>query len=175
MTQYRRNWSAGGTYFFTVVTAIRRAGLLVEHIDDLRDAFRISRAEHPFEIDAIVILPDHLHAIWTLPPGDVDYALRWKKIKARFSRQIPKNESRSASRTTKGERGVWQRRYWEHTIRDDKDFQTHFDYIHFNPVKHGYVTTAREWPHSSFKQYAAKNIYPLNWGGACDFDGEFGE
>jgi putative transposase len=175
MTEYRRNWSAGGTYFFTVVAANRSRGPLVERIENLRDAFRIVRAEHPFNIDAIVILPDHLHAIWTLPPGDFDYALRWKKIKAAFSRRMPKTEDRSASRTRKGERGIWQRRYWEHTIRDDEDFRVHFDYIHFNPVKHGYAKAARDWPHSSFRQSVTQGVYPVDWGSSGDADADFGE
>ena len=175
MTEYRRNWSAGGTFFFTVVTANRHAGPLVERIDDLRNAFQTVRALHPFEIDAIVILPDHLHAIWTLPPGDFDYGLRWKKIKAIFSRHLPRGEPRSASRIAKGERGIWQRRYWEHTIRDDEDLRAHVDYIHFNPVKHGYVSTAVEWPHSTFQQFVVQNIYPMDWGGRRKFEGEFGE
>jgi putative transposase len=175
MTEYRRNWSVGGTYFFTVVTANRSNGLLVEHIADLRDAFRIVRAEHPFNIDAIVVLPDHLHAIWTLPPGDFDYALRWKKIKAAFSKRLPKDEPRSNSRIAKGERGIWQRRYWEHTIRDDEDYQRHFDYIHFNPVKHGCVAATKDWPHSSFQQAVTQGVYPVDWGGGGDADGVFGE
>jgi putative transposase len=175
MTEYRRNWSAGGTYFFTVVAANRAHGPLIEHIDKLREAFRTVRHDHPFQIDAIVILPDHLHAIWTLPPEDFDYALRWKKIKAKFSRSMPKQESRSASRKVNGERGIWQRRYWEHTIRDDEDFQTHFDYIHFNPVKHGHVRFAREWPYSTFEQSVNQGRYPVNWGGTVDDDGDFGE
>jgi len=175
MTEYRRNWSAGGTYFFTVVTANRSPGPLIDHIDHLREAFRIVRAEHPFEIDAIVILPDHLHTLWTLPLGDFDYAQRWKKIKAAFSRRMSKNEPRSASRTNKGERGIWQRRYWEHTIRNDEDFKAHVDYIHFNPVKHGHVATACAWPHSTFAQFVAHGLYPLEWGGGSDSDREFGE
>jgi putative transposase len=105
----------------------------------------------------------------------LDYALRWKKIKAAFSRRLPKTEDRSASRINKGERGIWQRRYWEHTIRDEKDYQAHFDYIHFNPVKHGYVSAAREWPHSSFPQSVTRGVYPVDWGGNGDADGDFGE
>ena len=175
MTDYRRNWISGGTYFFTVVAANRVIGPLVEHIDDLREAFRTVRAEHPFEIDAIVILPDHLHTLWTLPSGDSDYAMRWKKIKAAFSKRMPDNEPRSASRAAKGERGIWQRRFWEHTICDEDDLRAHFDYIHFNPVKHGYVRATSEWPHSIFRQYVDQGVYPMDWGGGGDGDRDFGE
>ena len=178
MTQYRRNRVAGGTYFFTVVAAHRANGPLVEHIANLRAAFRLVIAEHPFEIEAIVILPDHLHALWTLPQGDADYATRWKKIKTNFSKRLPRNEpreSRSASRTAKGERGIWQRRYWEHTIRDDDDFGAHCDYIHFNPVKHGYARVVGDWPHSTFRQYVDRGVYPMDWGGSEGDGGDFGE
>ena len=143
MTNYRRNFLGGGTFFFTVNLADRRSCLLTTHIDLLRQAFRDVRRRHPFEIEAVVILPDHLHAVWTLPEGDADFALRWRQIKAGFSRALPGGESVSSSRTGKGERGVWQRRYWEHTVRDEKDFARHVDYIHFNPVKHGHVTRVR--------------------------------
>lgn len=175
MTHYRRNWILGGTYFFTVVAANRASAPLVDHINDLRLAFRTVRAELPFEIDAIVILPDHLHTLWTLPQRDSDYAVRWKKIKAVFSKCMPDNESRSASRVAKGERGIWQRRYWEHTIRDENDLRAHCDYIHFNPVKHGYVRAACDWPHSTFRQYADTGTYPMDWGGVADDEGDFGE
>jgi putative transposase len=115
----------------------------------LRSSFRDTRARHPFTIDAIVVLPDHLHAIWTLPEGDADYATRWRQIKSAFSRALPHDEAISSSRLRKGERGVWQRRYWEHTLRDQDDFAAHVDYIHFNPVKHGHAPEPDEWPYSS--------------------------
>lgn len=175
MTQYRRNRVAGGTYFFTAATAGRTNGPLIEHIADLRESFRIVRTQHPFVIEAIVILPDHLHAIWTLPQGDADYATRWKKIKAEFSKRLPMGAQRSTSQIAKGERGIWQRRYWEHTVRDDEDFWTHCDYIHFNPVKHGHARFAHEWPHSTFRKYVDQGIYPLNWGGGVEIDHDFGE
>jgi putative transposase len=175
MTQYRRNWIPGGTYFFTVAAAKRPNGPLVEYIADLRQAFRVVRFEHPFEIDAIVILPDHLHTIWTLPPGDSDYASRWRKIKAAFSKRLPRNALRSASQIAKGERGIWQRRYWEHTIRDDNDLRAHVDYIHGNPVKHGYVRASSEWPHSTFLQYVDRGVYAVDWGGCADDACDVGE
>lgn len=120
MTNYRRNFVTGGTFFFTVNLAERRLRLLTENIDLLRRAFRHARARHPFSTEAIVVLPDHLHAIWTLPDDDGDFAVRWRLIKSTFSRSLPFGERVSASRVSKGERGVWQRRYWEHTIRDEK-------------------------------------------------------
>ena len=127
----------GGSYFFTVNLAERRLSLLTEYIDLLRRAFREVRTRHPFRIEAAVILPEHLHMIWTLPEDDADFALRWRLIKSGFSHALPGGERTSASRAGKGERGIWQRRYWEHTLRDENDFARHLDYIHFNPVKHG--------------------------------------
>jgi putative transposase len=127
----------GGTYFFTVNLYDRQSMLLTRNVGVLRDAVRKVRAKAPFHIDAWVVLPDHLHCLWTLPEGDFDYATRWKAIKTDFSKQIPEGEFRSASRVAKGERGIWQRRFWEHTIRDDRDYRAHVDYVHFNPVKHG--------------------------------------
>ena len=145
-----------------------------QRIEVLRGAFRAVRVEHPFEIDAIVILPDHLHTIWTLPPNDYDYALRWKKVKTLFSKRMPKREPRSASRTAKGERGIWQRHYWEHLIRDEEDFQRHFDYVHINPLKHGLVEQVKDWPYSTFHRYAEQGVYPQDWAGIIE-EGDFGE
>ena len=127
MTNYRRNFVPGGSYFFTVNLADRRLRLLSDHIDLLRAAFRDTRTRHPFLIDAIVVLPEHLHAIWTLPEGDRDFATRWRLIKSGFSRGLPRGEHVSASRLEKGERGIWQRRYWEHTLRDEADYARHAD------------------------------------------------
>src|SRR4051812_35349477 len=145
MTTYRRNFVPGGSFFFTVNLADRRGRLLTDHIDHLRHAFRATRVRHPYSIEAIVILPDHLHAIWTLPGDDADFATRWRLIKSAFSHAVPRGERISDSRQRKSERGIWQRRYWEHTIRDERDFIGHVDYIHFNPVKHGYVTCVQDW------------------------------
>jgi putative transposase len=114
MTSYRRNFALGGSYFFTLNLADRRRSLLTDNISALRNAFRIVRDRHPFTIEAIVILPDHLHAIWTLPPDDNNFSSRWRLIKSTFSRELPATEARSSSRLAKGERGIWQRRYWEH-------------------------------------------------------------
>src|SRR6267142_264912 len=165
--RYRRADVPGGTYFFTVNLAERKRTLLVDHVDVLRAVIQKVKALHPFRIDAMVILPDHLHAVWTLPVGDCDYPTRWMLIKTGFSRQIPKDERRSESRQAKGERSIWQRRYWEHLIRDDRDFARHADYIHYNPVKHGYVKRVEDWPHSTFHRFVARGIYPSDWGGVA--------
>jgi putative transposase len=147
----------------------------VDHIASLRHALQYVRRRHPFAIDAMVVLPDHLHALWTLPAGDVDYALRWRLLKAFFSHRIPPGEHRSDSRIAKRERGLWQRRYWEHLIRDDDDLQRHVDYIHFNPVKHGHVAKAIDWPYSTLHRYVAKGWLAADWGGAPKPDIEAGE
>jgi putative transposase len=117
-------------------------------------------------MEAIVILPDHLHCIWTLSEGDDDFSTRWRQVKAAFSRQLPKTERRSQSRLNKGERGIWQRRFWEHAIRDEVDHQRHVDYIHYNPIKHEYVTRVADWPFSSFHHFVRMGVYPGDWGGS---------
>lgn len=169
MTQYRRMHTKGATYFFTVNCAKRgNNSVLVENIERLRQSFRKIKRKHPFTIDAIVILPEHLHCIWTLPANDSDYPTRWGLIKAHFSRGIPKGEKRSLSRQLRGERGIWQRRYWEHQIRGDQDYQRHVDYIHWNPVKHGWVNQPSEWPYSSFHAFVRQGILPSDWAGKTD-------
>jgi len=165
MANYRRNFPPGGSYFFTVNLADRRRALLTNHIDLLRAAFRQVRGRHPFAVEAAVILPDHLHAIWTLPDGDADFATRWRLIKCGFSRALPRAERLSASPAEKDERGIWQRRYWEHTLRDEDDFVRHLDYIHFNPVKHGHAVRVRDWPFSSFHRRVRLGAYPIDWAG----------
>ena len=148
MSNYRRTLSAGHTYFFTVNLAQRRGNdLLIKHIDSLREAFSKVRRYRPFVIHAIVILPDHLHCLWQLPENDSDYSTRWRLIKSEFSKRIIYGEDITASRLRKGERGLWQRRYWEHLIRDERDFVAHVKYIYNNPVKHGYVQQAADWPY----------------------------
>ena len=142
----------------------------------LRSAFRYARDRDPFTIEAIVVLPDHLHCIWTLPEADSDFATRWRLIKSAFSRGLPRNERISQSRLHRGERGIWQRRYWEHTLRDQDDFANHVDYVHINPVKHGHVTRVADWPFSSFHRMVRLGIYPEDWAGSvADHAGEFGE
>ena len=163
MSNYRRAKVSGGTCFFTVSLLERRRRLLVDHIADLRAAFRATHAVRPFEIIAIVILPDHLHCVWRLPAGDDDNANRWAKIKAGFSRRPPAEERRSLQRVSRRERGIWQRRYWEHLIRDEHDLRRHVDYIHFNPVKHGHVPRVADGPHSSFHRCVKSGDYPAGW------------
>ena len=162
--QYRRALIEGGTYFFTVNLAERKNGILIDEIDKLRIAFKNVKQKHPFELDAMVVLPDHLHAIMTLPEKDKDYSTRWMLIKAAFSRQLPKQERISRSRQSKGERGIWQRRFWEHLIRDESDYEKHVDYIHYNPVKHGYVSCACDWLHSSIHRYIDRGLLKNTWG-----------
>src|SRR5271154_7105269 len=152
MPEYRRNRVAGGTYFFTVNLLDRNSRLLVTEIDALRDAIRHVRAGAPFHIDGWVVLPEHMHWMWTLPADDANYSARWRDIKKEFLRRIPRGEFRSVAHVRRGERGIWQRRFWEHTIRDDRDYAAHLDYIHFNPVKHGLVAEARSWEYSSFRR-----------------------
>jgi putative transposase len=163
MPDYRRNRVAGGTFFFTVNLLDRSSRLLVTHIDALRDATRAVRARAPFHIDAWVVLPEHMHCIWTLPPGDDDYSGRWRALKKAFAKTIPPNERRSAVRLHRHERGIWQRRFWEHTIRDDADYAAHMDCIHFNPVKHGLVDHPAAWPFSTFQRCVAAGLYPSDW------------
>jgi putative transposase len=152
MVRYRRNFLPGGTFFFTVTLSDRASSALVEQIDVLRTAFRTAQTERPFTIDAIVVLPDHLHTVMTMPPDDADFSGRWRRIKSMFTHRT-------------GTPGVWQRRSWEHTIRDDEDLARHVDYIHFNPVKHELVRRVRYWPHSSFHRYVREGVLPEDWGG----------
>ncbi len=166
MPQYIRAFVPGGTFFFTVTLLERRRKLLTENIDHLREVFQAVRRRRPFTTEAIVILPDHLHCIWTLPPGDADFSTRWHDIKARFAAQIPPGERLSPRRLQKGERGIWQRRFWEHVIRDETDHERHVDYLHYNPVKHGHVTRVAAWPYSSFHRYVEQGIYSLDWAAA---------
>ena len=160
---YRRIRQEGGTYFFTVNLAERSGTLLVDRIDDLRNAVRVVKQRHPFDIVAWIVLPDHMHAVWTLPEGDGDCATRWMLIKAGFSRSIPKGELIRATRRRKGERGIWQRRFWEHLITDEDDLLRHVDYVHINPVKHGYVMRAADWPYSSIHRYIRRGEMPGDW------------
>jgi putative transposase len=169
MPKYRRWRVQGATYFFTVVTHLRRRFLtdpLARRC--LREAIATVRAKRPFEIPAIVLLPDHLHAIWNLPIGDADYSVRWRRIKEEFTRQYTKAGGSEGpltpSRQQRSERGIWQRRFWEHTIQEEHDFERHFDYIHYNPVKHGYVESPKDWPWSSFHKWVDREVYSPDWG-----------
>jgi putative transposase len=172
MPEYRRVKTAGGTYFFTLVTNLRQPILTKEVFRlALRQGIQRARDTLPFQIDAWVLLPDHLHAVWTLPPEDDNYAPRWAIIKRRVStlcgKQFNKIEELSESRQKRKESGIWQKRFWEHQIRDDLDFQRHMDYLHWNPVKHGYVQSVADWPFSSFHRLVARGIYPPDWGGTA--------
>jgi putative transposase len=178
MVNYRRNFVPDGTYFFTVTLRNRHSQQLTRSIDLLIQAFRNTLRIKPFSCDATVILPDHLHAIWTLPPGDIDYPGRWKAIKSNFSRGLAKSGIPVEKRHD-GSALVWQRRYWEHTIRDNNDLNRHIDYIHMNPVKHGWVKRVADWPYSSFHRYVRHGLLPLDWasnslsdtiGGEPEFD-----
>jgi putative transposase len=168
---YRRIWQPGGTYFFTV-NCLKRHGndLLVRNIDLLRESVRIVKQSHPFIIHGWVVLPEHLHCVIELPQGDNDFALRWRLIKMNFSKGLPVIEHRSSVRKQRGERGIWQRRYWEHQIRNEKDFAAHMDYVHINPVKHGLVKQVCDWPYSTFHQLVDKGIYPVDWAGSAEMD-----
>ena len=177
MSRYRRSLAAGGTFFFTVTIADRKCGLLVEEIERLRRAFDFARERHPFHMLAYCMLPDHLHTVWRLPDKDADFGLRWSLIKRSFSSGLPAAGARSASKIAKREKGLWQRRFWEHQIRDETDLQRHVDYVHFNPVKHGLVKRVADWPHSSFHAFVERGRLPGDWAGvdaSGDADG-FGE
>jgi putative transposase len=165
MPNYHRARVPGATYFFTVNLRDRKSDLLVREIDLLRATVRATRARYPFHIDAWVVLPEHMHCLWTLPPGDADFARRWQVIKFAFAKRLPATETRTANQQRRNERGIWQRRYWEHLIRDDHDYQRHFDYIHYNPLKHGHVQRLIDWPYSSFHRAVQMGLYSNDWCG----------
>lgn len=166
MPNYRRAFVQGGTWFFTVNLLERyNNDLLVREIDLLRQVVLKVKEKYPFHIDAWVVLPEHMHCIFTLPKGDGDFSLRWRLIKSGFSRALPKTEVLTAVRRAAGERGIWQRHYWEHLIRDEVDLQRHIDYVHVNPLKHGLVERVCDWPYSTFHRYVERRIYPLDWCG----------
>jgi putative transposase len=175
MPHYRRLRAPGGCWFFTVNLLDRRTTLLVDRIDALREATAWTMRRYPFRIDAWVVLPEHLHAIWTLPEGDADFSTRWRMVKTRFARALPPTERRDATRVARGERGIWQRRFWEHLVRDDDDFGRHVEYCAINPVKHGYVRRVVDWPYSSFHRDVRRGIFTEDWGSDVDVLGEFGE
>jgi putative transposase len=192
MSNYRRAYTPGGTYFFTVVTYERKPLLTLEPVRTaLREAIRTVKEIYPFTIDAFVLLPNHLHCIWTLPPDDKDYSRRWSIIKRTVStRCIEVAESTEnglvgGAHQAKGGAGshlkhrelfFWQRRFWEHQVRDEEDFNRHIDYIHWNPVKHGYAKNVVDWDFSTFHRYRENGMYPADWGGCSNEDGEgYGE
>ncbi|MGE4090217.1 MAG: transposase [Candidatus Binatia bacterium] len=182
MPNYRRARVDGGTYFFTVNT-FRRQRFLID--PDVRAALRagiaIVRAEHPFVIEAWVLLPDHMHALWTLPEADHDFPTRWRIIKStvtqRCGPRLHRPELITARRIQRHQSTLWQPRFWEHTIRDEIDFERHVNYIHGNPVKHSYVRQVADWPYSSFHRYVNQGLLPRDWGGTGteEDDADFGE
>ena len=179
MSRYRRSNAAGATFFFTLVTHRRQSILCDEPVRRaLREAVSRERARRPFNIDAWVLLPDHLHCIWSLPPGDADFGFRWGWIKRLVTRAVAaeyeRAEWRNPSRITRRESTIWQRRFWEHQIRDDADYATHMDYVHINPVKHGLVCAVAEWPHSTFHRLARAGVYPVDWAGGDGMLKEYG-
>jgi putative transposase len=164
MPNYRRAFIPGGTYFFTVNLLERRSNdLVVRHISALRESVRTTRRLHPVDIHAWVVLPEHMHCIFELPPNDHDFSLRWRLIKHHFSVAISKNEYRNDVRRSRRERGIWQRRFWEHVIRNEEDYRAHMDYVHYNPVKHGLVKHVKNWPYSTFHSCVQAGMYPLEW------------
>jgi putative transposase len=180
MPDYRRAYVPGGTYFFTVKTFERQPILTEEHCRTaLRQAITEVRTMLPFESIAWVLLPDHLHTVWHLPEADADFSLRWSLIKQRVTRQCADGSSAAPimrSRQKRREGAIWQRRFWEHLIRDDTDLERHVDYIHYNPVKHGYVARVTDWPYSTFHRYARRGVYPADWAtGGERQEGDFGE
>src|SRR5207248_6564114 len=165
----KRNRTPGGVYFFTVVTHERRPILTTDlGRACLREAFRAEQARAPFDLFAVVLLPDHLHAVWVLPAGDADYSARWGKIKESFPRAYLARGGgegkMSANRARHRERGVWQHRFWEHTVRDEDDLERCVNYIHWNPVKHGLVARVRDYPWSSFARFVRSGDYDIDWG-----------
>lgn len=175
MTNYRRAYVPGGSFFFTAVTYQRRK-ILTERIARicLRNAIQSVRRRIPFRINAIVLLPDHLHTVWTLPRGDHGFSTRWRQIKSLFTRNfsLPTDRSQNGSRARKREREIWQRRFFEHTCRDEKDFSRCIDYVHINPLKHGIVERVADWPWSSFHRYVRLGTYQSDWGRTGVFYGD---
>jgi putative transposase len=177
MPNYRRAFVSGGTFFFTVATHQRRAFLTTPLARScLRNSFRLVRERLPLAIEAIVLLPDHLHCVWSLPPGDSDYPDRWRQIKSLFTREYlsrgGSEAGTSLSRALHGERGIWQRRYYEHTVRDELDLKRCVDYLHLNPVKHRLVERVSNWPWSSFHRYVRLGEYSADWGGSSELFGD---
>lgn len=170
MSRYRRSNATGATFFFTVVTHRRQRILTDAPVRlALREAIRLVRAQWPFAIDAWVLLPDHLHCIWTLPLNDADFGRRWGCIKRLVTHAVAADyarpEWRNSSRIARRESTIWQRRFWEHQIRDDADYAAHMDYVHINPLKHGLVPAVADWPHSTFQRLVRAGVYAADWAG----------
>jgi putative transposase len=177
MVLYRRNHVPGATYFFTVALRDRTTRLLTGHVSELRRAYAEVWSRRPFETVALAVLPDHLHAIWRLPEGDADYSGRWRAIKAAFVINL-RRSGVAVAENARREAGVWQRRFWEHTIRDEADLRAHVDYVHWNPLKHGHVARVVDWPYSSLHRYVREGVLASDWGGTSAStrqDRSFGE
>jgi putative transposase len=174
MTAYRRLFVPGGTYFFTLALAGRGRATLTGAVEDLRAAYAATLRDRPVRTEAIVVLPDHLHAIWTLPEGESDFSTRWRLIKSRFTRRLDRTGPRSASKQAKRERGIWQRRFWEHAIRDEADLALHLRYCRLDPVRHGLVERAVDWPWTSLHRDIRAGLATPDIAGSCP-EGEFGE
>ena len=181
MSNYRRATAEGGCYFFTVNTHRRQPILVNADVRAaLREAIQSVRTTLPFAIDAWVLLPDHLHCLWTLPSGDVDFSTRWRLIKTKVTQscgaRLMREDFMTLRRKEKRQGSLWQNRFWEHQIRDERDFARHLDYIHWNPVKHGHITAVADWPYSSFHRYVTDGIYPNDWATGEERGGaEFGD
>ena len=177
MPNYIRNQKSGAAYFFTINLYDRQSDLLITHINELRQAYQKVQQTMPFTTDAIVILPDHIHALWTLPDNDTDYPTRIRLFKSHFTRQLPAHlkHTNNRSRKRQKESGIWQRRYWEHTIQDDMDFNRHMDYIHYNPVKHAHAASPADWEYSTFRREVKSGHYDLDWAGSDGAELDFGE
>ncbi len=182
MPIYVRSKTSGGTFFFTVVSFQRRRIFAnPKYAELLNNIIKEVRNEFPFTREAWVFLPDHLHCIWTLPADEADYSKRWGIIKARFTKAITPGAGKSAlltgSKIRQRESTIWQRRFWEHQIRGERDLKMHLDYIHFNPVKHGLAKSPGDWPYSSFREFVNRKLYPIDWGEhlSLKFEADFGE
>lgn len=152
MSNYRRSYIPGGCWFFTVNLQNRHSDLLTRHIDHLRAAIACTKRKRPFQINSWVVLPEHMHCIWTLPEGDSDYSGRWREIKKSFTRALAQSQ-------------IWQPRFWEHAIRNDEDYRRHMDYVYINPVKHRLVGRVSDWPYSTFHRDVRQGLYPVDWAG----------
>lgn len=175
MANYRRAYENGATYFFTVNLQDRSSSLLIDHIDLLTSAFKTVRNSYHFTTDALIVLPEHLHAVLTLPDDVYDFSIIWRYIKGEFSRSIKSSLPISRVNKVRRERGIWQRRFWEHKIRNQNDYENHVNYCYYNPVKHGYVLKVAEWKYSTFHRDVARGLFPQNWASPGSFEGIYGE
>lgn len=167
MTDYRRDYTNGGCYFFTLNLANRKSNLLIDEVCLLRSCFRKVIKQRPFKVNAIVVLPDHIHMVITLPKYDDDYSTRIRLLKTYFAKSLPK-VTKSPSQISKQEKGIWQRRFWEHKIRNEQDYLNHIHYCYINPVKHKLVKSVKDWPYSSFHRDVKLGLFPIDWASNID-------